>query len=280
MDPFVDLEILGPGKELSAAGEGTGKRFFSRVDPNMVYKFVLGFESFLLSGAVGPVAGVICDLRAPNVVLCEVVHNIVQCVVHLPAHLLGVLVHPLAGHLLLDRLAHVAIVGGHVAMVTHAGLVVVGGVGQTKDGVGQAGVHAVVGEAGVAGVGGVGRGVAWHGGLHLESGGHVARGVAAQHAHESCCAVGLVGTDRVLSSGAVRDTARHWAGRRQPANSEAGRRAHHSAAQRCTMVSRVNIAGRELADTPAPTTRLQGGRWDRDRSLSPGPSQTCRSPTL
>ena len=92
----------------------------------MVDELVLGLEGLLLPGALLPVAGVVCVLRATDVVHGQVVHNVVEGVEEPAAGYLGVLVHPQAGHLLLDGGAHVAVVGGHVP-VAHVPVVVAGG---------------------------------------------------------------------------------------------------------------------------------------------------------
>ena len=97
----MDLEVLGAGEESVAAREGAHEGFLPGVDPHVVDQLVLGLEGFLLPGAVLPVAGVVGDLRAADVVLGEVGHNLVEAIEHLVAHLLGVLVNPLTGHLCL-----------------------------------------------------------------------------------------------------------------------------------------------------------------------------------
>ena len=77
----------------------------------------------------------------------EVGHYVVHAVVSLLADLLGVLVDPLAGHLLPDwGLPHVPVVGGHVA-VAHVAVVVAPGSRHLvqPEGVVEAGVHGVVG---------------------------------------------------------------------------------------------------------------------------------------
>ena len=73
----------------------------------MVHQLVLGFEGSALPRAVGPVAAVVGDLGAAHVVHGEVGDDVVHAVVGLLAHLLGLLVHPLAGRLRLD-IAHPA----------------------------------------------------------------------------------------------------------------------------------------------------------------------------
>ena len=124
MNTLVDLQVLGSRKELPAAGEGTRERLLPGVDPDVVDQLVLGFESSLLPWTVLPVAGVVRDLRPPDVVLGEVGDDVVHRVVDLVTHLLGLRVNPLAGHLLPDgRLSHVAVVGRHVS-VAHVTVVV------------------------------------------------------------------------------------------------------------------------------------------------------------
>ena len=134
MNTLVDLQVLGSRKELPAAGEGTRERLLPSVDPDVVDQLVLGFERSLLSGTTSPVAGIVCHLRTANMVDGQVAHHLVHGVVDLLAELPGVPVHPLTGHLLLDRLLpHVPVVGGHVA-VTHVAVAVVAGGGSHKGG--------------------------------------------------------------------------------------------------------------------------------------------------
>ncbi|MFN9944398.1 MAG: hypothetical protein ACK56I_33505, partial [bacterium] len=108
------LEILGPGKDLAAGGEGAGERLLPRVDPHMVHQLVLGLEGLLVPGTVLPVAAVVAVLGSAHVVHRQVVHHIVQRVKGAAAHLLRVLILPHADRLLLHWLAHVAVVGRHV----------------------------------------------------------------------------------------------------------------------------------------------------------------------
>merc|ERR1719483_242214 len=133
MYSLVDFQIFGPGKEFSTSRKRARKRFLSSVHSYMVHQLVLGLEWSFLSWAVLPVAGMVCYFRSSDVVYCEVGHHIVHGVVDLVAHFFCFLVDPLAGHLLLDGLPHVSIVGGHVA-VAHVTIVVAGGphVMQTK----------------------------------------------------------------------------------------------------------------------------------------------------
>ena len=130
---------------------GTREGFLSRVHSDMVYKLVFRFKWSPLPGTVGPVAGIVSDLRAPHMVHCEVGDNIVHAVECLLTDLLGVLVNPLAGHLCLEagpRGPHVPVVGAHVAWVArspHAHGPVVAGRGRAlspeAEGVMEAGVH-------------------------------------------------------------------------------------------------------------------------------------------
>ena len=122
VNPFVDLEILRPGKDLAAAREGAGEGFLSSVDAEVVHQLVLRLERLLLAWALLPVASVVCDLGPANVVDGEVGDNVVHRVELLVATLATVLlVDPLAGHLLLHRLTHVSEEGAahpiHVAGV-------------------------------------------------------------------------------------------------------------------------------------------------------------------
>ena len=98
----------------------------------MVHQLVLRLEGFLNSSTLSPVAGMINILWPAYMVHGQVVHDVVESVKHLVALLLGVLVDPLAGHLLLDGLAHIPVVGSHVP-VAHVGVVVAGGVVQAAE---------------------------------------------------------------------------------------------------------------------------------------------------
>jgi len=127
MNPLVYLEILGPGKDLAAGGEGAGERLLPRVDPHVVHQLVLGLEGLLVPGTVLPVAAVVAVLWSAHVVHRQMVHHIVQRVKGAAAHLLRVLILPHADGLLLHRLPHVAVVRRHVAAVAgHAAVVVAG----------------------------------------------------------------------------------------------------------------------------------------------------------
>ena len=95
------------------------------MNADMVHQLVLRLEWSFLPGAILPVAGMVRDFRSSNMVHREVGDHVVHGVEHLVAHLLGLLVDPLAGHLLLDGLPHVPVVGGHVA-VAHVAVVVAG----------------------------------------------------------------------------------------------------------------------------------------------------------
>ena len=86
---------------------GAGEGFLPGVHPDMVDQLVLGLEGSALPRAVGPVAAVVGDLWAADVVHGEVGDDVVHAVVRLLADLLGLLVHPLAGHLRL-HIAHPA----------------------------------------------------------------------------------------------------------------------------------------------------------------------------
>ena len=89
MRPFVDLEILRPGEDLSTAGERTGKGLFTRVNPNVVDKLVLGFERPSVSYAVLPETRVGGTLGPADVFDSEVGDDFVHRCEHLVAWLLG-----------------------------------------------------------------------------------------------------------------------------------------------------------------------------------------------
>ena len=161
VDPFVDLQVLGPGEYLPAAGEGAGEGLLSCVDPKVVDQFVLGFERFVLSAALLPVTGVIRLLGSTDVVNGQMSDDVVHGVEDLPAHLARLLVDPLAGHLLVERLPHVPEeAGAHPVHVGAVDVVVVsvaraGDVREEEAGgvVGEAvGEHGGVGGEGVGGL--------------------------------------------------------------------------------------------------------------------------------
>jgi len=127
MNSFVDLEIFRSCKKAPASGVRTGERFFPRMHSHMIHKLVLGFEAFLFSGALLPVAGMVGVLWSPHMVHRQVVHNVVEGVEHLVAQLFSLRVLPHAHHVLLDRLWHVAVVGGHVVLAVQVAVVVAGG---------------------------------------------------------------------------------------------------------------------------------------------------------
>ncbi len=123
MDSLVDLEVLRPGEHLPTAGERAGERLLSCVYPNVVDQLVLGLEGTTLPGAVVPEAGVVGDLRASDVLHCQVGHDLVEGAEDLIAGLLGhglIRVDPQAGHLLLDGLPHVPEEGAGRVVRRHA----------------------------------------------------------------------------------------------------------------------------------------------------------------
>ena len=142
VDSLVDLEVLRARKYFSTSRKGAGKGFLSSMNSDVVDQLVLGLEWLLLPGAVLPVAGMVGDLRTPNVLHSQVVHYLWQGVKKLVAHLSRVPILPQAQHLLLDRLPHVAVVvGGHVA-VAHV-VVVVAHVVEAKGVVGSRGCRSM-----------------------------------------------------------------------------------------------------------------------------------------
>ena len=89
---------------------GAGEGFLPSMNPNMIDQLVLGLEGPPLPGAVGPVAGVVRDLRPAHVLHGQVGDNLVHRAEGLIAGLAGqrlVRLHPQAGDLLLHRLPHV-----------------------------------------------------------------------------------------------------------------------------------------------------------------------------
>ena len=111
MRSFVDLEILASGEDFAASGKRAGKGLFSRVYPDVIDELVFGFEWSSLSGAVLPEAGVISLLGSSHVFDRQMRDDLVHRAEGLAALLLGlghIRLHPHAGVLLLDRLAHVS----------------------------------------------------------------------------------------------------------------------------------------------------------------------------
>lgn len=109
--PLVDLEVLAASEDLAAAGERARKGLLAGVHAYVVDELVLGLEGPAVPGAVVPEAGVVGALGSADVLHGDVGHDLVHGGERLVAQFLGtrlVLVHPLAAHLLLDGLAHVA----------------------------------------------------------------------------------------------------------------------------------------------------------------------------
>ena len=117
----MNLEVLGPCEESVAAGEGAHEWLLPRMDPHVIYKLILGFEGLALPRALLPVARVVTVLRAPNVVNGQVVDDVVHCMEHLVADLLGVRILPRAHGVHLGAgglvVLHVTVVGAHVCCI-------------------------------------------------------------------------------------------------------------------------------------------------------------------
>ena len=65
MDPFVDFEVFTSCKQLFT--DFTNERSFSRMDSDVIDKFVLGLESLGSPGTAFPSTNVLCELRASHV---------------------------------------------------------------------------------------------------------------------------------------------------------------------------------------------------------------------
>merc|ERR1712147_431766 len=100
------------------------------MNSQMVDQLVLCFEWLLLSWALLPVASMVSDLGSSDMVDCKMGYNIVHCTENFSTALASFFVDPLTGHLLLDRLSHVAKERGahsihvgsiHVVVVTITG---------------------------------------------------------------------------------------------------------------------------------------------------------------
>merc|ERR1719273_1640722 len=96
VDSLVYLQVFGASEEFTTSGKWTGEGFLSRMNSHMINQLVLGFERFLFSRTIGPVTSVICDFRSSHMLHRKMSDNIVEGVEELVAHLLGVLVDPLA----------------------------------------------------------------------------------------------------------------------------------------------------------------------------------------
>jgi len=93
------------------------------MNSDMVNQLVLGFERFVFSFTVIPIASMVCDLRTSNMFHCQMVDDIMKRMEQFVAHLLSILIYPFTSHLLLDRFPHISVVGGHVS-VPHVVVVV------------------------------------------------------------------------------------------------------------------------------------------------------------
>lgn len=78
MGPLVDLEVLGAGKDFSAAREGAWEGLLARVHSNVVDQFVLRLEGLALAGTLLPVADVVVLLRAPHMLHGDMCHQLVH----------------------------------------------------------------------------------------------------------------------------------------------------------------------------------------------------------
>lgn len=87
MRPLVYLEVLRPGEDFAAAGEGAGERLLAGVDPDVVDQLVLRLEGPAGPGAALPEAGVRRALGPPDVVHRQVGDDLVHGAVHLTAAL-------------------------------------------------------------------------------------------------------------------------------------------------------------------------------------------------
>lgn len=109
---FVDLEVFRASEDFPAAGERTGKRLLSGVDPDVVDEFVLGFEGFPVPGTLLPEACVVGALGSPDVFDGDMCDDLVHSA---KAFVTGLLwlglfrVDPETSHVLLEaaRLSHV-----------------------------------------------------------------------------------------------------------------------------------------------------------------------------
>ena len=71
---LVNLEVFGPGKDLSTAWIRTWKRFLSGVYSDVIDKLVLGLERLVDTFTSAPVTRVIGLFGATDVVNCQMCH--------------------------------------------------------------------------------------------------------------------------------------------------------------------------------------------------------------
>lgn len=121
---FVDFQIFRSGKYFSTAGEWTRKRFLSRVNSDMIHKFIFCFKRFPFPAALFPKANVIRLLWSPNVLYSQMGHKLVHSAESFVAGLFRIRqllwFDPFADELLLYGLSHVPkegpcpVVGSHI----------------------------------------------------------------------------------------------------------------------------------------------------------------------
>lgn len=109
--PFVYFKVFRSGKYFSAAGEWTGKWFFTCVHSNVIHQFIFGFKGSSISRATLPKTRVGRALGPTDVFHCEVRDNFVHTREQFVAQLFWrrlIGVQPLTTHVTARRRAHVA----------------------------------------------------------------------------------------------------------------------------------------------------------------------------
>lgn len=99
---LMDLEVLGAGKDFTAAYEWTRERLFTSVDANVIDKLVFGLEGLTLADTVTPVADVNILITTANMVNRQMGHNFVHAVEDTITHAFGVRVYPVADNFWFD----------------------------------------------------------------------------------------------------------------------------------------------------------------------------------
>lgn len=123
MCSFVDFQIFRPGEYFPASWERAREGLLARVHADVVDEFVLGFKRFPLSWTVLPVADVVALLGPADVLHGHMRDHLVHGAESPVAGLFGsvhlVLVYPLAGQFLFNRLPHVSEEGPRAVVRRH-----------------------------------------------------------------------------------------------------------------------------------------------------------------
>lgn len=74
VSPLVNLEVFRAREYFATTGKGARERFLSRVDADVIDKFVLGFKRLSLARTLFPETDVRALLRSPDVLYRDMVH--------------------------------------------------------------------------------------------------------------------------------------------------------------------------------------------------------------